>query len=116
MSSMYMIQNNNLEIWKGDKFSLGDRNTTKEKVFTQITIPILPQNTQIYLFSDGYQDQFGGYHHKKFMSKQFRELLFDNHKKTMSEQQQILDAAINQWISMGNETQTDDITVMGVRL
>jgi tetratricopeptide (TPR) repeat protein len=115
MSSFYLIQNENLQIIKGDKFSIGG-NSNKEKIFTQKEIEITAKNAVIYLFSDGYQDQFGGLNDKKFMSKQFRDLLFANHHLSMQEQKEILDNKLTNWIAAGKGAQTDDITVMGVRL
>jgi serine phosphatase RsbU (regulator of sigma subunit) len=67
-----------------------------------------------YLFTDGFQDQFGGEKNKKFMTKRFRELLFSISHLPMAEQKQILSRIINEWIGEGE--QTDDITVMGVRI
>lgn len=67
-----------------------------------------------YIFSDGYADQFGGKDQSKFMIKQFKDLLLKNHKKTMEEQQKILDNAINNW--MISTRQTDDILVIGFKL
>ena len=68
----------------------------------------------LYIFSDGYADQFGGAKGKKFMQNQFRNLLFDIHIKPMPEQKRILDQTIEHW--RGNEDQVDDILVMGMRV
>ena len=67
------------------------------------------------MFSDGYPDQFGGKRGKKFMTKRLRNLLFENHKKTMSEQKEILDKTIFNWIGT-EEEQIDDIVIIGVKL
>ena len=68
----------------------------------------------IYLFSDGYADQFGGAKGKKFMYKQFKEILLANSQKPMPEQKEVLDKTINEWI--GNGEQVDDITILGLKL
>jgi serine phosphatase RsbU (regulator of sigma subunit) len=68
----------------------------------------------IYLFSDGYRDQFGGKDNKKFMSKKFNDLLLSIHQRPLLEQKDILDKTIEEW--KGNHPQTDDILVMGLRL
>ena len=68
----------------------------------------------LYLFSDGYADQFNGKTGKKFMNKRFKELLITNADKTMDEQKQILENTIVEW--MGDTEQTDDITVMGLKI
>ncbi|NSW46564.1 MAG: SpoIIE family protein phosphatase [Bacteroidales bacterium] len=74
----------------------------------------LQQGDMLYLFSDGYADQFGGEHGKKFMYKRFKELILANAHKPMNEQKQAFEETIVQWI--GNEEQTDDITVVGIKI
>ena len=69
----------------------------------------------IYMFSDGYPDQFGGLKGKKFMTKRMRNLLLENSQKPMDEQKKILDETIIKWIGT-EEVQIDDIVVIGVRL
>ncbi len=71
---------------------------------------------QLYTFSDGYVDQFGGPKRRKFMSKAFKKLLMEIHKKPMEEQKEILDKQIMEWIKEGNEIQVDDIVVLGVKI
>jgi serine phosphatase RsbU (regulator of sigma subunit)/PBP1b-binding outer membrane lipoprotein LpoB len=71
-----------------------------------------------YLFTDGYSDQFGGERGKKFMSRNFKNLLAENAHKPMTEQGKILDSAIENW-KYGNGAdfeQIDDITVLGIQI
>lgn len=71
-----------------------------------------------YLFTDGYSDQFGGEKGKKFMSRNFKNLLAEHAHKPMSEQEKILDSTIEKW-KAGNGAgfeQIDDITVLGIRI
>ncbi|RLD52001.1 MAG: hypothetical protein DRI94_04425 [Bacteroidetes bacterium] len=68
----------------------------------------------LYLFSDGYEDQFNGKTGKKFKLKQFRELLLSVHKKTGQEQKQILEDTFLEW--KGNYEQIDDVLVMGLKI
>ncbi len=68
----------------------------------------------VYLFSDGYADQFGGSKGRKFMYKRFKENLLMNSQKTMKEQKEILDKTIKEWI--GNGEQVDDITIVGIKI
>jgi ligand-binding sensor domain-containing protein/serine phosphatase RsbU (regulator of sigma subunit) len=67
-----------------------------------------------YLFSDGYQDQFGGEHDRKYFVHRFYTLLLDIHKQPMSKQKDLLERNLKDW--MGDNVQTDDITVFGIRL
>jgi len=67
-----------------------------------------------YLFSDGYQDQFGGEHDRKFFVHRFYTLLLDIHRKPMIKQKEMLEKNLKEW--MRDNEQTDDITVMGIRI
>lgn len=69
---------------------------------------------QLYMFTDGYPDQFGGEKGKKFMYKPFKTLLLKNAKESMDIQHQILNDTLTEW--MGVNPQIDDICVMGVRI
>jgi ligand-binding sensor domain-containing protein/serine phosphatase RsbU (regulator of sigma subunit) len=74
----------------------------------------LQKGDSIYLLTDGFEDQFGGIHNKKFMSKQLRELLVSSSPKSMPEQNKTLELTLTEWI--GGREQTDDITVIGLRI
>ncbi len=74
----------------------------------------LEKGDSLYLFSDGYADQFGGNDNKKFKYKPFKELLLSNSEKPMSEQRQIIEKAFNEW--KGNNDQIDDVTVLGIKI
>ena len=67
----------------------------------------------IYIFSDGFADQFGGPKGKKFKYKQFKQLLMDIQEKTMKEQEDILAQTLEEW--KGDLEQLDDICIIGVR-
>lgn len=111
----YYIQNREFYQIKGDVFSIGGEQTKGEKIFTKHLIDIsIP--TTFYIGSDGFQDQFGSEGNKKFMVKHLRELLFAIHEKEMSEQKEILQQTITDWIKSGKTHQTDDILWIGARL
>ncbi|MBQ1884911.1 MAG: hypothetical protein II165_07845, partial [Bacteroidales bacterium] len=67
-------------------------------------------------FSDGYQDQFGGPQHRKFMIKHMRELLLEIHTLPPQEQKERLNSTIEKWMADGGTEQTDDILVIGFKL
>ena len=73
----------------------------------------LEQGDSIYIFSDGYVDQFGGEKGKKFKVKAFRELLLSIQDKAMEEQNTIINETFETWI--GDLEQIDDVCVVGVR-
>jgi tetratricopeptide (TPR) repeat protein len=122
MNSLYYVQNNEMNEIKADKKSIGGQQYAEEtdRLFTNHQILLTQtkpkQETILYLATDGFKDQFGGTQNKKFMTKQFRELLMNISHKTMTEQKSILDSTINNWINIANEKQTDDITVMGLKI
>jgi len=97
-------------ITKADKFAIGSM--TGEK-YVNHTIN-LQKGDVIYVFSDGYADQFGGPKGKKFMYKRFRELLKSVIDKSMEEQKVILDEEIESW--KGLYEQVDDILVIGIKI
>jgi len=68
----------------------------------------------VYLASDGFQDQFGGTRDKKFLRQRFYDLLTEIHQMPMAVQKEVLEKRLREW--MGSTIQTDDITVMGIRL
>jgi len=73
----------------------------------------LRENDIVYLFSDGYVDQFGGSENKKFMYRRFRYLLMTIHHFPMEDQKSILEENIRSW--MGSTPQVDDILVIGFK-
>jgi len=97
---------------KADKQAIG-ADTAKTKIFTNHKIK-LEKGDAIYLFTDGYADQFGGEKGKKFKYSKFKELLIENHEKTAREQKNILDNHFEKW--KGDLEQVDDILVIGIKV
>ncbi|NOY36859.1 MAG: SpoIIE family protein phosphatase [Chlorobi bacterium] len=81
--------------------------------FTKHDIPIQPGDS-LYLFSDGYVDQFGGPDGKKFINKRFKQLLIDIQDEKMLIQKEILYKTISAW--RGKHEQIDDIVVLGFKV
>lgn len=81
--------------------------------FTNKTLN-LSSGDSIYLFSDGYADQFGGSRDKKFGYRRFRELLLESHFIPIEKQKSKLEDILNEW--KGEKDQIDDILVLGIRL
>ncbi len=74
----------------------------------------LKKGDTIYMFTDGYVDQFGSDRDKKLMSKRFLNLLQENYHLSMEEQGKLISEYLNSW--KGNRDQTDDVLVIGLRL
>ncbi len=116
---LYIITDNQIETIKVESYGIGGgRKTTKipdpsKKIFTNHIIPI-KKDMSIYIFSDGYMDQFGGSERKKFGSQKFKELLLNNQHLKMQKQKELIAAAYTEW--KGDTNQIDDILVIGVKL
>jgi serine phosphatase RsbU (regulator of sigma subunit) len=111
---IYIVRNKNFIEIKADKQAIGaDTEDAHIKVFKNNIIP-LEKGDCIYLFTDGYADQFGGPLGKKFKYKKFQELLVEMQDNTMDEQKHILNYHHELW--RGDLEQVDDILVIGVRV
>ncbi|WP_338815388.1 SpoIIE family protein phosphatase [Bernardetia sp. Wsw4-3y2] len=108
------IQDNQLQEIKGTNASVGGAFYKQKKIhFEKHTIDV-SKPTTIYLYSDGYQDQFGGKKGRKFMKSKFKKLLFDNHQKTMEEQSKLFRTTFNKWKE--DEDQVDDVLLIGLKI
>ena len=108
---LFIIRDKELIEIKADKQPVGKYDY--HKPFTNHIVE-LQDNDVIYVFSDGYPDQFGGEQGKKFMKKRFKQLLIEISDKDMSVQKQVLNETLDEW--MGNShPQVDDICVIGVK-
>jgi serine phosphatase RsbU (regulator of sigma subunit) len=85
----------------------------KPKPFTEHQIK-LAVGDSLYLFSDGYPDQFGGPNGKKFMKSRMKKLVLSIQGKSMQRQLDLLTEEFNNW--KASEEQIDDVCVMGVKI
>ena len=109
---LIIIRDNEIVEYKPDKMPIGYRDAT-DKSFTNHLIEV-ETGDMLYMFSDGYRDQFGGPEGKRFMIRNFRNLLLEIHTLEMSAQKLFLEQRLNEWIY--NTEQIDDILVMGIRV
>lgn len=112
-SDLHLVQNGTLTTTKGSRFSVGSTLYETEKAFPS-TIVEYEDGDRLYLFSDGFQDQFGGPRNKKYLRKRFRQLLCATGDDGMAAQRATLDAEFKAW--RGGEEQTDDVLVIGLQL
>lgn len=113
LNPLILIRDGELIQYKGDKMPIGTSIQGELSKYTNHLID-LKDGDCLYMFSDGYADQFGGPDNKKFLSKRFRALLFEIHDKPLDEQHQILVKTLEDW--KGDEEQVDDIIVMGIKI
>ncbi len=113
VNPIYLIRENNITEIRGARFSVGLDDIDEEVQSFENKQIVLQDDDVIYLFSDGYADQFGGPEGKKFKYRRFRHLLLTIHQYPMEEQQRLLLERINRWKD-GFE-QVDDILVIGFR-
>jgi len=112
MNDLVYVRDGNLKVLKADRLSVC--------VYYDYSVPFTKEEFEykkgdvLYLFSDGFKDQFGGADDKKYLSRRFYTLLLKIHALPMSVQKEMLDTEIIEW--MKNTHQTDDITIMGIRL
>jgi len=109
---LYLIRDTNLEEFKGDPMPIGI--SLKEEVSFSSKRFGFKKDDIIYLFTDGYADQFGGKERKKFRSDSFRKFLVDIHHLPMQEQKIALEKKYEEW--RGKNEQIDDILIVGVRM
>lgn len=109
---IYIVRNEEFIILPADKFAIGSFEPGTKKYNNQVFQ--LQKNDQIYLFSDGYADQFGGKKGKKFLYKTFREELLRIHQLSPDHQREELNKTIVDW--QGDYAQVDDILVIGIRI
>ncbi len=109
---LYLIRDKEIIEIKGDKTMLGPYMGFERKKFTNHEIQLEPED-RIYMFSDGYADQFGGPEGKKFKYRRFRHLLLSICDQPLSMQKEILENSLNDW--KGNLEQVDDILVIGAK-
>jgi ligand-binding sensor domain-containing protein/serine phosphatase RsbU (regulator of sigma subunit) len=106
------IKDGEMEEIKADRFGIGRTAEEFEKKFTNHKFKV-KKGDAVYIFSDGYADQFGGETGKKFKSKPMKELFLAIWDKSANEQQEILNKTIETW--RGPIEQVDDILVIGRR-
>lgn len=109
---LWIIRRNELIVLKADKMPVG-RSPKSDEPFSAETFK-LEKGDSIYLFTDGYPDQFGGLKGKKFKYKQLQELLLSINYLELDAQKKILANTFDQW--KGSLDQVDDVCVIGLKI
>ncbi|HZL76717.1 MAG TPA: tetratricopeptide repeat protein [Bacteroidales bacterium] len=111
-NSLYLIRMGELIEYPADRMPIGIFDLS-DKGFSSQDISFLPGDI-IYMFSDGYADQFGGPNNKKFKNSALKELLTKIHGLPLKEQKKRLESEFLKW--KGDNPQTDDVLVIGMKL
>ena len=109
---LYLIRDGKMIQYKADRMPIGIH-VTSITPFTNLSVEIR-KDDYLYLFSDGYADQFGGPNGKKYMYKPFQDLLLKHHEKPMELQKEILDDTFGKW--KNDREQVDDVLVIGLHI
>jgi serine phosphatase RsbU (regulator of sigma subunit) len=109
---LFIFQGGELKEYKADRMPIGIH-YGKEVSFTNYEINVSKGDT-IYLFSDGFSDQFGGPEGTKYKKSNLKKLLTDIYYRPMAEQRNIIETELENWIGSGS--QIDDITIIGIRI
>lgn len=113
-NSLVYIQNNEVFEIKGDRHPIGGEQKELERFYSRHTFTI-DTPTYVYLFSDGFPDQFGGPENKKFLGKRLRDLFLEIHHLPFSEQHEKLRQTFEDWKGEGRK-QMDDVLVIGFKI
>lgn len=113
MNPLYIVKDNIVTVIKPDIKGIGG--VSSQIIETEFTNQIIPiqKNMSIYMFTDGYMDQFGGPENKKFNIPNFKKLLLGIQSMDMSEQKSAIEQTIQKW--QGDSKQVDDMLVIGIR-
>ena len=110
-NNLYLIRNKEMVVYKGDHQPIGVFDEEKEFVNHEFT---LQKNDTIYMFTDGYVDQFGGEYGRKFLIRNFKQLLLEIAHLPMTEQKDILENTLDKWKQ--GYSQIDDILILGFKI
>jgi serine phosphatase RsbU (regulator of sigma subunit) len=109
--SLVIIRKGEMIQLKGDKYPVGGTQLA-DKSFTCHTVDIEPGDI-LYMFTDGYADQFGGKNNKKFSSRQLLQLIMNAHSSPFNRQQELFTETFNTW--KGDHEQIDDVTLVAFK-
>jgi serine phosphatase RsbU (regulator of sigma subunit) len=111
-NNLYLVRNDELIEYPADKMPIGVPDI-KDFRFKSIEIEIA-HGDLLYMFSDGYADQFGGSRRKKLMYPAFKDILLSVHKLSLQKQMQMLRKQFHSW--KGDNPQIDDVLILGLRI
>ena len=112
-NSMYYVRKGVLTEYQADKCPIG--RYPKLVNFQRNTIDY-EEGDEVFLFSDGYGDQFGGPYNRRFGSPKLRELCAEVFPLNTADQKEKIERTLDEWMAQQSLSQIDDVTVMGIKL
>lgn len=110
---LWLVRNRELITLHPDKMPVGGLQFADRPPFTMHELELIPGD-RIFLFTDGYADQFGGLHGKKLMTKNLKDLLIAHAEQPVEIQSRMLHDHFYSW--KGDQEQVDDVLLMGIRI
>ncbi|NJL13817.1 MAG: SpoIIE family protein phosphatase [Microscillaceae bacterium] len=110
---LYYVRKNKLYEVKGSRYSVGSSQYGEKKVFKLHSLPV-QRGDVFYIFTDGFQDQFGEQAQRKYMTRRFRNFLQSINRMPLEKQKKIIESEFNHW--KGGIPQTDDVLIIGFRI
>lgn len=110
---LFYVENNELTVIKGDRYSVGYKNSNVDYEFTEHLVPT-KKGMLFYLTTDGYIDQNGGAKGFPFGKRKFENIIREHHAKPLVDQQEIFIDQLETY--QGNEERNDDITLMAIKI
>ena len=110
---LWLVRDNKAEVYKPDKYPIGGLQQARMRTYTNYELELQADDT-VYIFTDGYADQFGGNHGKKLMTAHFKEKILSLQHLSMQDQHKHLLDYFEKW--KGGHEQVDDVLVIGIRV
>jgi serine phosphatase RsbU (regulator of sigma subunit) len=108
-----IIKNTEVVVIPGSKFPIGSTQYKQDKIFAKHSLEIA-KGDRLFIYTDGYQDQFGGEKNTKYLSKRLRAMLAQSSSHKMEEQKKLLNLEFENW--KGADKQTDDVLIIGIQV
>lgn len=113
---LHMVRKGELTTYRSPKLMIGGIDGDEREAASMLNKEEiqLVDGDRLYLSSDGFQDQFGGEHDKKFMVKNLKKLIAETANEPLAKQEKMLTEAFEKW--KGDANQTDDVVLMGIEI
>lgn len=113
MRNLLVVSPNQLNEYKGNRYPIGGLRLEKERYYPSLTFKI-EKGARLFLFTDGYADQFGGSKKKKLMTSRLKGFLMESRVLPIELQKDYLKKFFLDW--RGEEEQVDDVLILGVEI